>query len=83
MYFKQDGFISFVKKPLKLIGHFISLGSNISSTENDVNVRIGKAWTVIDRLSTIWKFDLPNEIKVDPFQAVAVSVLLHGYTTKM
>ena len=32
-------------KTLKLIDQFTYLGSNISSTESDVNIHIGKAWT--------------------------------------
>ena len=39
---------------LKLVDKFIYLGSNISSTESDVNICIGKIRTTIDRLMTIW-----------------------------
>ena len=43
MYFKQDGAIAKLNaKILILEDHFLYLGSNISSNENDVNVRIGK-----------------------------------------
>ena len=53
MHFNYDVTISLPNgKPLKL-DLFIYLGSNISSTEIDVNVHIGKAWTAIDKLSTI------------------------------
>ena len=53
--FNQDDTISSSKgKDLKLI----DLGSNILSIESDVNIRIGKRWTSIDRLSIIWKSDL-------------------------
>ena len=46
---KQDSAISTLNnKPLKLVDHFIYFGSNISSTESDVNIRIGKAWNAID-----------------------------------
>ena len=39
-----QGVISSLKyKPLKLVDQFIYIGSNISSTENDVNIHIGKA----------------------------------------
>ena len=34
---------------------FTNLGSSVSSTENDINARLGKAWTAIERLSVIWK----------------------------
>ena len=58
MCFNQDGVISeFNGKPLKLVDQFTYLGSNISSTESDVNIGISKVWTAIERLSIIWKFD--------------------------
>ena len=50
MCFKQKGAIS------TLCGSY--LGSNISSIESDVNIRRVEAWTAIDRISIIWKFDL-------------------------
>ena len=40
---------------------FTYLDNNISSTENDVNTRIDKTLTVIDRLSAIWKSDLSKK----------------------
>ena len=67
--------------PLKLVNQFIYRDSNISSTESAINIHIGKAWTVIDRLSTIWKSDLSDEIKRKYFQAVTLSVLLFGCTS--
>ena len=39
------------------------LGSNISSSESDVNIHIANAWTDIDRLSIIKKSDLSDKIK--------------------
>ena len=39
------------------------VSSNISSTESGINIRIGKAWTAVDRLSTVWKSDLSDKIK--------------------
>ena len=51
MCFNQDGAIcSLNDKLLKLVDQFTYLGSNISSTESDVNTRVGKAWTAIYRL---------------------------------
>ena len=51
--FNQDDAISSLDiKPLKFVDKFKYLGSNISSTESDVNICIGKAWTAIDRLTT-------------------------------
>ena len=52
--FKQKVAISTLSsRPLKLVNLFIYLGSSISSTEKDVNICIGKAWTAIDRLSVL------------------------------
>ena len=60
---------------MKLEHQFTHLGSNISSTESNVNIHIGKAWTAIHRLSTIEKSDLSDKIERDFFQAVTVTVL--------
>ena len=53
-------------------------GSNISSTESNVNIHISKTWIPIDRLSTIWEYDL---MKQEFFQIVAMSILLYDCTT--
>ena len=42
-----------------------------------------KAWSAINRLLIICKFDLYDKIKWDLFQAVAVSILLNECTTWM
>ena len=66
---------------LKLVDKFTYLGNSASSTETDINMRLGKAWTTIDRLLVIWKSDLTDKIKRSLFQAVVVSILLYGCTT--
>ena len=49
---KQKGTISILSGLLlKLVDQFTYLGSNISSTESDVSIRLAKAWNAIDRLS--------------------------------
>ena len=81
MCFNQNGVIkSLNNKPLKMVDNFIYLGSNISSTESDVNIRIGKAWAAMKNLSIIWKSNLPNHMKCEFFQATVVSILLYGCT---
>ena len=35
---------------LKLLDKFMNLGSNVSSTENDINMGLTKVWIPIDRL---------------------------------
>ena len=61
--------------------YFIYLASNISSTESDVNIHMGKRWISIDMSTIIWKSDLSDNIVWEFFQVVAVSVLLYGCTT--
>ena len=68
---------------LKLIDKFTYLGSSVSSTETDINTWLAKAWTVINRLSEIWKSDLTDKIKCSFFQAAVVSILRYGCTTCM
>ena len=82
MCFNQTGNISTLNgSSLKLVDKFIYLGSSVSSTEIDINTRLAKAWTAINRLSVIWKSDLTNKMKHSFFQAAVVSVLLYGCTT--
>ena len=66
---------------LKLVDKFTYLGSSVSSTEKDIDTRLMKAWTAIDRLSIIWKSDLTDKMKRSFFQAAVVSMLLYGCTT--
>ena len=47
----------------------------------DIDTRLTKAWTAIDRLSIIWKSDLTDKMKRSFFQAAVVSILLYGCTT--
>ena len=63
------------------IDKFSYLGSSVSSTEKDINTRLTKAWTAIDKLSIIWKSDLTYKMKHSFFQAAVVSILLYGCTT--
>ena len=78
MCFNQTDNISTLNgSSLKLVDKFTYLGSSVSSTDTDINTRLTKAWTVIDRLSVIWKSDLTNKIKRSFFQAAVVSILLY------
>ena len=66
---------------LKLVDKFAYLGSSVTSTENDIDTRLTKAWKAIDRLSIIWKSDLTDKMKRSFFQTAVVSILLYGCTT--
>ena len=82
--FNQRGDISTLNgSSLKQVDKFTYLGSSVSSTETDINKRLAKAWTAIDRLSVIWKSDLTDKINGSFFQSVVVSILLYGCTTRI
>ena len=82
MCFNQAGNISTLEgTSLKLVDKFTYLGSSVSSTEKDINTRLTKAWIAIDKLSIIWKSDLPDKMKSSFFQAAVISILLYGCTT--
>ena len=50
----QSGDISTLNgRSLKHVDKFTYIGSNVSSMENDINSRLAKAWTAIDRLLVI------------------------------
>ena len=68
---------------LKLVDEFTYLGSSVSSIEIDIDTRLAKVWTAIDRLSVIWKSDLTDKMKRSFFQAAVVSMLLYGWTKHM
>ena len=82
MCYNQTGNISTLDgTSLKLVDKFTYLGSSVSSTKKDIDTRLTKAGTAIDRLSNIWKSDLTDKMKRSFFQAAVVSILLYGCTT--
>ena len=82
MCYNQTGDISTQEgTPLKLVDKFTYLGSSVESTEKDIETRLMKAWTAINRLSIIWKSDLTDKMKRSFFQAAVTSILLYGCTT--
>ena len=82
MCYNQTGDISTLDRThLKLVDKFTYLGSSVSSTEKDIDMRLTKAWTAINRLLIIWKSDLTDKMKRSFFQAAVASILLYGCTT--
>ena len=80
--FNQAGDISTLDgTSLKLVDKFTYLGSSVSSTEKDIDTRLTKALTAINKLSVIWKSDLTDKMKRSFFQAAVVTILLYGCTT--
>ena len=62
--FNQRGDISTGNgNSLELVDKFSYLRSSVSSTETDINTRLAKAGTAINRLSVIWQSDLTDKIK--------------------
>ena len=82
MCFNQTGDISTLEgASLKLVDKFTYLGSRVSSTEKDIDTRLTKAWTAINKLSIIWKSNLTDKMKRSFFLAAVVLILLYGCTT--
>jgi len=80
--YNHQGTIKTIKnQQLKNVDNFVYLGSNIASTEKDVDMRIAKAWSVVKKLTTIWKSNLSENLKRNFFRATTGSVLLYGSTT--
>ena len=81
MSFNQGDISTQGGSSLKLVDKFTYLGSSVSSIVKDIDTRLPKAWTAINRLSVIGKSDLKDKMKRSFFQAVVVSILLYGCTT--
>ena len=85
MCFNQRGNITTLKSgPLKLVDKFTYLGSSVSSTEKDINMRLAKAWTAINRLSIIWKSDVTYKVKCSFFPSsghVDTAIWMHYMDT--
>ena len=80
-YNQTDDISTLDRTSLKVVDKFTYLESSVSSTEKDIDTRLTKVWTAIDRLSIIWKSDLTYKMKRSFFQVAVVSILLYGCTT--
>ena len=67
----------FFRTLIRFLGFFIW----IWSSEKDIDTRLTKACTAINRLSIIWKADLTYKMKRSFFLTAVVSILLYGCTT--
>ena len=54
------------------------LGSKISFLENDIQVRIGSAWSALNKLTPIWKSNSDVSIKREFFRGTVESVLTYS-----
>ena len=81
MCYNKTGDISILDgTSLKRVDKFPYIKSSVSPTEKDIDTRLTKAWTAIDRLSIIWKSDLTDKMKRCFVQAASISILLYGCT---
>ena len=81
MCFNQTDIFTLNGSSLKLVNKFTYPGSSVSSTKKDIDTRLTKAWTAIDKLSIILKSDLTDKMKYSLFQAAVISILLYECAT--
>ena len=72
---------SYQNNNISAVKEFTYLGSNISSTKRDIEIRLGKAWSALNKLDVIWKSSLPQNMKRNFFRATVESVLVYGATS--
>ena len=63
---------------LKQVDDYKYLGSYVSSSEKDFNVRKGMAWAASNDMHKILVSDLSVELKIQIFRATVESILLYG-----
>ena len=63
------------------VDNFKYLGSWLASSATDMNIRIGQAWSALNKLDKIWKSSLKREMKIKLFQSLVLSILLYGAET--
>ena len=63
------------------VDSFKYLGSWLASSATDMNIRIGQAWSALNKLDKIWKSSLKREMKIKLFQLLVLSILLYGAET--
>ena len=80
--YNEEGFMKTKNNiPLKKVDDFKYLGSYIASTDKDVKINIGKAWTALTNMNAIWKSNLPDGLKREFFRSTVETVLLYGSST--
>ena len=74
----QGSLISRSGQVIKQVDDFKYLGSYLSNSAKDINVRIGCAWAAIRKLDSLWQSKLPRAYKIMFFKATVESVYLYG-----
>ena len=74
VYNQPDGdLVTLEGNKLKQVENF---GAWIQSSEKDMEIRIGQAWSALNKMEKVWKS--PDHLKVSFFRAIVESVLLYG-----
>ena len=82
MYNQPEGdLVTLNSGKLKMVDDFQYLGSRIASTEKDIIMRIGKAWSALQKLNVIWKSRPKRQLKINLFRATVETVLAYDATT--
>ena len=63
---------------LERVDDFQYLGSWVATSEKDLKVRKAKAWDACNKMKSIWKSNLPRQMKINLFKATVESILLYG-----
>lgn len=63
---------------LKEVKDFKYLGARVNSTEQDIKMSKALAWRAHSGMTSVWKSNLPQHIKISFFSATVESVLLYG-----
>ena len=63
---------------LKQVKDFNYLDSKVISSENDIQMRIGSAWSTLNKLTPIWRSNLDVSIKREFFKTTVESVLTYS-----
>ena len=63
------------------VNYFKYMGSYVSSTEKDVNLRLMKICVALNAIHKIWLSNLTDKLKYNLFRAKVESVLIYGSIT--
>ena len=82
MYLPVSACVLFLRRYTCIVQqNLVSMSFSVDSTLLDIETRLTKAWTAINRLSIIWRSDITDKMKRSFFQAAVTSILLYGCTT--
>ena len=63
---------------MKKVDRFTDRECDIYSTENTISINIAETWNALEKLRTIWRSSLPDNMKRNFFRATVESILLYG-----